>query len=383
MVVPQRQGHPHTGGIDVNWHPLVSLYKYLYKNYPKFQGCGPCPYRPLPFAMRRPSFPAPSFPVDLIYTWVDGKDEKHLAKREAWSPEKHERHHLSQGSALFADNEELRYSLRSVQQYAPWVRNIFILTDNQVPAWLNTGHEKIRVVDHKDCIPAEYLPTFNSHVIEAYLHRIPGLAEHYIYLNDDFFLATECAQEDFFTPNGLPYLFLDWRHSRRHGYAKADTPHACSYANTRECITSKGLCPKQDVISAHVPYPGTKNNAREAYAFYSKEIRNFSSNRFRGWKEMAFYSHCLPHWSYMHGKSVPVDLPFYYINTARFDRKVYYDSMLREKDSGVLPLFFCLNDVGEPHEGDVRHEDMRRFLEAFFPSPSQFEGYCDPAGKEH
>ena len=88
---------------------------------------------------------------------------------------------------------------------------------------------------------------------------------------------------------------------------------------------------------------------------------------------MAFYSHCLPYWSYFLKRAVPSDLPFFYINTARFDRKAYYRSMLKENGSGAIPLFFCLNDVGEPGQDDTRHADMREFLNAYFPQPSSAE----------
>lgn len=309
----------------------------------------------------------------MVYTWVDGNDRKHRAERERWLAGQKRRGALFQGIALFADNEELRYSLRSVREYAPWVRKIFILTDNQAPAWLNAEHGKISLADHRDCIPHEYLPTFNSHVIEPYLHRIPGLAEHFIYMNDDFFLASPSRPEDFFTPNGLPHLFMDWRYSRLYGYARAGTPHACSYANTRAFMKQQGYCLRDDPIVGHVPYAATKTNAEAALAFFDEPIRRFSPEKFRTLNQMAFYSHCLPYWSYTHKRAVPVDAPFYYINTGRFDRKVYYASMLREKGSGCLPLFFCLNDAGEPKPGDTRHTDMRNFLRAFFPDPCEFE----------
>lgn len=355
------------------WRLLHSFYRRLHKTYPEYQGCGPCPHRPPPRAKRRAVCAGLPFPVDLVYTWVDGKDKKHAAKRAACMPEGAPSLPHAQGMALFTDNEELRFSLRSVHEYAPWARKIIILTDEQTPDWLNTEHEKIVVVDHKDCVPEECLPTFNSHAIEPYLHRIPGLAEHFIYMNDDFFLSAPTRPEDFFTPNGLPYLFIDWRYSRRFGYAKMDTPHACSYYNTRDFMKKKGICFKEEVIAGHIPYPCTKENAKGAEDFFAEAINIFSRNKFRTNHDMAFYSHCLPHWSYAFGRAVPFDLPFYYINTARFDRHTYYACLLREKGDEAMPLFFCLNDVGEMKPEDNRHDDMRDFLEAFFPSPSPYE----------
>ncbi|MFD0331960.1 hypothetical protein ACFQZC_36840 [Streptacidiphilus monticola] len=80
----------------------------------------------------------------------------------------------------------MRYSLRSIHQYAPWVRRIHLVTAGQRPVWLNTDHPDIRVVDHREIFSdPDALPTFNSHAIESQLHHIDGLAEHFLYLNDD------------------------------------------------------------------------------------------------------------------------------------------------------------------------------------------------------
>jgi hypothetical protein len=310
--------------------------------------------------------------VDIVYTWVDGADPALAAKRARYSPQDTEHAALVQGASLYRDNDELRYSLRSVERYAPWARNIIIVSDGQRPAWLREDHEKIRLVDHKDIIPPDCLPTFNSHVIEAYLHRIPGLSERYMYFNDDFFLAAPCGEEDFFTANGLPYIFMDWRLSRQQGYARSDTPHARSFANTLEYMRRKGVEPLS-VIPAHVPYAQTRDNAEEAFAFFAEGIEAFRRDKFRNFQQMAFYCHILPLWSATFKRAVPLDAPFLYINTVRWDHEAYYSGMLREKGSPAMPLFFCLNDVGEPLKGDVRQRDMRRFLRAYFPEPSSFE----------
>jgi len=381
MEFSHRQRGGGAGRFAVIRNPLVEFYRHLHRSYPLFKGCAPCPHRPLAFSKRRSSTPPP-FPVDIVYTWVDGQDREHAAKRAAWRPGGEKDNALAHGPALFSDNEELRYSLRSVEAFAPWIRRIFILTDAQIPAWLATEHPKITVADHTDCIPHEYLPTFNSHVIEAYLHCLPGLAEHYIYMNDDFFLSSPCRPEDFFTANGLPHLFMDWRYSRRYGYARGDTPHARSYANTRRFMKHKGYCLREHVIVGHIPYASTKSNAKNALLYFEDAIKQFSPHKFRTCDEMAFYSHCLPSWAYTHKKAVPVDLPFFYINTSRFDRKAYYDGMLKEKNSDALPLFFCLNDVGGDDEDVERIGDMQLFLRNFFPRASQFEkNACDNAGQ--
>ena len=276
------------------------------------------------------------------------------------------------GAALYRDNDELRYSLRSLEAYAPWVRTVFIATDEQVPAWLNTEHPKVRIVDHRDFIPHEYLPTFSSRPIEAHTHRIPDLAEHYLCLNDDFFLAAPCAKNFFFTPNGLPLLFTDWRASRREGYARASTPHACSYGNTRAYLEAR-LSPMPGFIAAHVPYVQTRTLASRAYAFYEKAVRVFACNKFRTRNEMAFWSHAIPLYACATGQAVPCDATYYYINTKRYDRRAHYAALLRQKGTDSQPLFFCLNDAGERFWPHSWREDMADFLQAYYPEPSTFE----------
>lgn len=358
------------------------LRNYLIKAHPLFPGCAACPDKFLPLRQRLPEALRPNFPVDVVYTWVDGADAQWAAKRANYLPALEAHRAINQMQAHYRDNQELRYSLRSLEQYAPWVRHIFIVTDAQKPSWLDTAHPKITVVDHREIIPTEYLPTFNSHVIEAYLYRISGLAEHYLYCNDDFFLSSPCTVGDFFTSNGLPYIFTDWRQFRQQGYLQADTPHSCSYHNSRAWLTKYNAgngnnnISAPEVISAHVPYPQTLSNAKAAYAVYKEAVTRFSANKFRTNNEMAFYCHAIPLWAYAAKRAVPCDAPYYYINTKRFDRRTYYEALLREKGTATLPLFFCLNDVGEVGKVLKKHswqKDMADFLEAFFPEPSAFE----------
>ncbi|MDE7072654.1 MAG: Stealth CR1 domain-containing protein, partial [Bacteroidales bacterium] len=96
--------------------------------------------------------------IDLVYLWVNGNDPKWRAKRNAVIGKTEE------GSAVncegrYADNDELKYSLRAVEMYAPWVRKIFIVTDNQRPEWLDTSHPKIQIVDHTEILPPQSLPS--------------------------------------------------------------------------------------------------------------------------------------------------------------------------------------------------------------------------------
>ncbi|XP_078683763.1 N-acetylglucosamine-1-phosphotransferase subunits alpha/beta-like isoform X1 [Branchiostoma floridae x Branchiostoma belcheri] len=111
----------------------------------------------------------------------------------------------------FEDNEELRYSLRSIERYAPWVRHVYIVTNGQIPSWLNLDNPRLTIVTHSDLFPnASHLPSFSSPAIEAHLHRIPGLSNKFIYLNDDVMFGAEVWPDDFYTHSQGQKVYLAW-----------------------------------------------------------------------------------------------------------------------------------------------------------------------------
>lgn len=141
--------------------------------------------------------------IDFVIPWVDGRDPAWQAEKNRYLPDFPA---VSATSNQYRDWGLLLYWFRSVEQYAPWVRRIHFLTWGHVPEFLNLACPKLHIVRHTDFIPAEYLPTFSSHVIEMNLHRIPDLAEHFVYFNDDTFLLREFRPEEFFR-DGLPCTY--------------------------------------------------------------------------------------------------------------------------------------------------------------------------------
>lgn len=137
------------------------------------------------------------FDVDFVVTWVDGNDPKWKNKRKKYIEDSE--------NARFRDYHIFKYWFRAVEKYAPWVRKIYLVTDNQIPEWLNLNAEKLQIVDHKEIIDAKYLPTFNSNAIELNINKIKGLSEHFVLFNDDMFLNDYVTKNDFFDiKTGLP-----------------------------------------------------------------------------------------------------------------------------------------------------------------------------------
>ena len=137
--------------------------------------------------------------IDVVITWVDGLDKEWLKEKQKYNPSID----VDESAARYRDYGTLKYVLRSIEKFAPWVRNVFLVTNGQIPSWLNAEHPKLCLVKHSDYMPKEYLPTFSSHPIEWCLHRIDGLSENFIYFNDDMLLASPVEPKDFFK-NNLP-----------------------------------------------------------------------------------------------------------------------------------------------------------------------------------
>lgn len=141
--------------------------------------------------------------IDLVYLWCDGNDPAFQERKSAFR--KNNNKIDGEGKERFFDNQELKYSLRSVEKYANWIHHIFIITDRQIPKWLNTKNEKISIIDHSIILPKELIPCFNSTVIERYIYKIPGLSEYFLYGNDDTFFGKEISPNYFFK-KGVPVV---------------------------------------------------------------------------------------------------------------------------------------------------------------------------------
>ena len=151
------------------------------------------------------------FPIDIVYTWVDGSDDEWLKLRYKFQPTQRNIPADSLQNCRWRDFDELRLSIESVYRFAPWIRNIYVISDFQRPYWFDESNPgKIKFVDHPDLFGDfnEHLPTFNSHAIECHLHRIDGLANNFIYANDDTFFGNDVFPLDFFTEDGRSKIFL-------------------------------------------------------------------------------------------------------------------------------------------------------------------------------
>ena len=156
---------------------------------------------------------AENYPIDFVVTWVDGNDP-------AWQKERAETLALKElnasgnGVCRYRDWPSFRYWFRAVETYAPWVRYVHLVTWGHVPEWLKLDCPKLRIVNHKDYVPDEYLPTFNCQPLELNLFRIPDLSERFVYFNNDVLLARPVKPSDFFSGGkplytGVAYPYIN------------------------------------------------------------------------------------------------------------------------------------------------------------------------------
>ncbi|MBB0228700.1 stealth conserved region 3 domain-containing protein [Streptomyces calidiresistens] len=313
------------------------------------------------------------FPVDVVYTWVDDTDPEWRARKAAYSGEEH--HPEADGVGRFHNRDELRFSLRSLHQYAPWVRTVHIVTDRQVPEWLDTAHPRVRVVDHRDIFDdPECLPTFNSRAIESRLHHIEGLADHFLYFNDDMLLARPVLPEHFFCSNGITRFFPSRSVIPPGSVTREDRPVDAAQKNNRDLIRERfGTVPTQKM--KHIPYALRRDILLEIEKEFPEWHRNTARNRFRAHDDISIPSALHHHYAHQTARAVPGNLSLGYAEVSSPELEERLAHFLEDRRHHVL----CINEAGFVVEEDSgeerarRTEAVTRFLGERFPVPGPCE----------
>ncbi|MEW1954925.1 stealth family protein [Terrabacter sp. NPDC080008] len=319
-----------------------------------------------------PHFESVTFPVDAVYTWVDGSDvewqrRKAAALAEATgaplSP-------FSINDSRFMTRDELRYSLRSLEMYAGWVNHIYLVTDDQVPAWLDVDHPKLTVVSHRELFGKRgKLPTFNSHAIESQLHHIEGLSEHFLYLNDDVFFGRPVDPTRFFLSNGMSKFFLSQAKIALGQPGLHDWPVMAAGKHNRDLIARRfGKQPTNKM--KHVPHSMQRGVLQDIEQAFPLEHARTARAQFRAITDIAIPSSLAHYYGYFTQRAVPGSIRYFYADIARRDTPARLNALLRRRDVDV----FCLND----HDSSsVSAEEQKRiittFLDSYFPLASSFE----------
>jgi hypothetical protein len=314
------------------------------------------------------------FPIDVVYTWVDGNDRAWNEKRQARAVEVgHRLHKVANSQTRYINRDELCYSLRSLYYYAPWVRRIFLVTDDQVPAWYDPGSSKLKIVSHRELFPDSHsLPTFNSHAIESVLHRIPGLSEQFIYMNDDVFFSSVVHPESFFEVSGIARTFLSRAMIPFCSENRSDIASEWGAINANELLYNAcgAIMPYK---TKHTPIPLRRMLLESLESRFPHHFERLRHSPFRTRKDLAPTSTLHAYFGMTEGMVVRGDIAYRYLNLARPDLEQALEAVAYNRRAMV----YCLNDTEiENHdEFDWNHQEkiVTDFLKMMYPYQAPWE----------
>lgn len=325
--------------------------------------------------------------IDFVIPWVDDKDPVWREKKNHYLGKKE-----TEGNTevRYRDWDTLKYWFRGVEKFAPWVRYVFFVTDDQKPDWLNTDHPKLKWVKHTDFIPQEYLPTFQVNPIELNLHRIEALSENFVYFNDDVFLIRETKPEDFFK-NGLPcdlpilgpllpkgffayILFNNIQLLNRHFSLRRsikNAPFKWIKAQSISGIIKLFLYGRRDEIpnsvSKHIHTPFLKSTFSVLWKKEYDVLHSTCLHKQRTKEDVSSY--CMRDWQLFSGAFIPqkpIGKLFHTASMTKSDEAINY---LKKQKGQVI----CLNDTEDEDSFDEHRRQVLEAFEALLPEKSSFE----------
>lgn len=325
--------------------------------------------------------------IDFVITWVDDTDPVWRKKKEKCTGIA-----MGEGNSdvRYRDWDTLKYWFRGVEKFAPWVRYVFFITDNQKPEWLNVDHPKLKWIKHSDYIPQEYLPTFNSHTIEWNFHKIPELSETFVYFNDDMFLINHTVPEDFFRngqPCDLPCLgplypngffsrilfnnidLLNRHFSLRNSIAK----HPMKWIRGQGLggILKLFLYGRRHLIpnsvNHHIQSAMTKESFRMIWETEYELVHQTCSTPLRTVNDISLY--CARDWQIFSGEFYPKKPIGKYFRTASMGYNSEALSYL-EKQKGKA---ICLNDTEDEQDFELHKKLTLQAFEKILPEKSMYE----------
>ncbi|RDV08467.1 MULTISPECIES: stealth family protein [unclassified Arthrobacter] len=310
-----------------------------------------------------------SFDIDLVFSWVDGSSPEYIAARRAQQKDVV----LGEGDdheARFRQINELKYALRSVYMFAPWIRRIFIATDSPAPAWL-ADHPSVTIVRSEEFFAdPSVLPTHNSQAVECQLHHIEGLSEHFLYSNDDMFFGRPVSPDLFFTPGGITKFIeaetrigLGENAAERSGFENAARVNRKLLWNRFGRITTRHL--------EHCAAPLRRSLVRKMEQEFPEEFRKTAASRFRAADNISVTNSFYHYYALLTGRAVTqTAAKVRYVDTTMRTGLNYLPKLLSKRNVD----FFCLNDGSFPEvSADERAALVTDFLEKYFPIKAPWE----------
>lgn len=310
-----------------------------------------------------------SAPVDLVYTWVDGADHEwreqfNLTARRLGA----EQLPTALDEARYMSNDELKYSLRSVEAFLPWVNHIYVVTAGQTPDWLDLSHPKISIVSHEAIFKQVLdLPTFNSHAIESQIHRITGLSEHFLYVNDDVLFGRSVGPGVFFTGSGLARFNLSEKQFET-DYVNGLPVNIAAKNNAS--VMKERFCLNTTFKFKHVAHAQRRSVLMQIERENPALVEATAGARFRSSTDLSIPSSLAHYYGLALGKAVPGNASYKYVDLGASNAQLALAKVFWSR----RPQMICINQVSS-NLSDVAEQQkvLSHFLEHVFPWPSSME----------
>lgn len=323
--------------------------------------------------------------IDFVIPWVDGNDKKWQKEKQKYSQSK-----LGDNREIrYRDFENLKFWFRGVEKFAPWVNKIHFVTWGHIPEWLDTTHPKLNIVNHKDYIPKEYLPTFNSTVIEMNFHRINNLSEQFVYFNDDMFLIDNMEKTDFFingVPTELAAMSIAIARDKTHGTLNANGIYMINkYFNKKSSVqknltkwynwkSGKYLLRTLSLSSwgyftgfqdTHLPSPYLKSTFNTVWEKEYEALNQACNYKFRD--SRGYNQNLFKYWQFASGNfEAGKDLGKYYNVGLKY--RAATDALKNQKHKMI-----CLNDSEVINDFEKIKQSLNFYFSELLPVKSKFE----------
>jgi len=310
--------------------------------------------------------------MDVVFTWVDDSFPGYLDLRDRYSATKHDRNPNRTRDNL----DVLRFGLRSLRRHLPWVRRVFIVTCRpQVPAWLDTSAPGVHVVHHDEFIDGEYLPTFNSFAIVSNLHRIAGLSERFLYVEDDKLFMRDIEEAD--VTGGSHRIPIYEKLERTHGGHLREqpglSPWNAALAWSNHLLDERYRRRRRGMVHDS-PLMIERATWERMISTWSEDFRRTTGSRFRAPRNVA-PEHLYPHFLIHEGVAEPVALTRAYRWAAyhSVDNVLPLQHLSLSFLRALRPKFCCFNDNFDDAPNPRVVALVRRKLAQWFPTPSPWE----------